>query len=63
MVLPFGSFNYHVINVNLQVLPYVLGEYIIHESLIGGDIILKARGHEIVVVVDMICKECCFGHI
>lgn len=57
MVTPFGSFHYHVVNINLHVYPYLVGNHDIHESLVGDTIILEAEGNGLVVVVAMIRHE------
>lgn len=51
MDVPLVSFLYHAINIYLYVLPNLVGEHTIHESLVGGTNILKADEHDIVVVV------------
>lgn len=43
----FNSFHYHVVDVDFQVLPYLMGEHIVHESLVDGANILKVEGHDI----------------
>lgn len=49
--MPFSGFHYHVVNIDLQVLPYLVGDYNVYESLVGGTNILEAEGHDIIVVV------------
>lgn len=54
MVASFNSFNYHVINIDLRVSPYLVNEDSVHEQLVGGASVLEAEGHAIVVGVAMI---------
>lgn len=61
MVASFGCFHNHVVNINLQVLAYIMGEHNVHESLVGGTNILEAEGYDIVVVVIMIQHKQCLG--
>lgn len=57
MVMPFGSFHYHIVNIYLKVSPYLVGEHIIHDSLVCGAKNLEVEGHDIIVVVVMIQHE------
>lgn len=43
MATPFSSFYNYVVYIDLQVLPYLVEKHNIHESLVGGTIVLKAE--------------------
>lgn len=42
-------------------MPYLMDKHNVHESLIGGSIILKAKEHEFVVVVSIIRHKVVLG--
>lgn len=54
MVAPYSGFHYCFINIELQVLPYMVEEHIVQESQVGGSNVLEAERHDIRVVVAMI---------
>lgn len=47
MATPFESFQYHFLNLDLKVPPYLVGEHEFHESLVCGDNIFEVKGHDI----------------
>lgn len=57
MVSLFDSTNYHVVNVEFQVSPYLVGKEGVHEALVGSTSILEDEGHGIVIVVTTIRHE------
>lgn len=57
MVVPLSGLYYHIININLHVLPDLVGEYVVHESLVSGTNIREVEGHAIVVVVFVTRRE------
>lgn len=61
--MPFVIFSYHVIYIDLKVLPYLEGEHWVYELLVGGANILEAEGHDIVVLVTMIWQGGWLGSI
>lgn len=63
MTAPCDNFHYHVINVDLLVFPYMVGEHLVHYPLVGGSSILEVKEHEIIVVVAMIQHKGCFGNV
>lgn len=54
MATPFGIFYYHVIYIDLQVLPYLVREHNIYDPLVGRTNVLEAERHDFVVLVAMI---------
>lgn len=57
MTASLDSFKYHIIDVDLQVLPYLVGEDNIHESQVSGANVLEVEDHDNVLVVSMIQHE------
>lgn len=54
MIASLNIFHYHIIDVYLHVLPYLVGEDNIHKALVGGASVLEAKGYDIILVVSMI---------
>lgn len=54
MIASLNGFNYHIIDVDFQVLPYLMGKDNIHEALLDGTNVLEDEGNAIILVVDMI---------
>lgn len=54
MVVTFNSLHYYFVNIDFHIQSNLVGEYDIHDSLVGGTIILEVKRHDIVVVVVMI---------
>lgn len=43
MIMPFCGFHYHVIDIDLQIPPYPVGEYDLHELMVCGANILEVE--------------------
>lgn len=63
MTTPHDSLNYHVIDIDLQVFLYLVGEDNIHEALVGGVNVLKDERHDIIMIVVMIRHEGSFRSV
>lgn len=54
MTIFFYSIHYHVIYLDFQVMPYLVGKYGVDESLVDDAIILEVEGHDIIIIVSMV---------
>lgn len=51
MTMPFCGLHYHVVDADFHILHYLVGEYGVHKSLVGGACILEVERHGIMIVV------------
>jgi len=54
------GFDHHVIDVDLNISSDMLFKDMVHQPLISGAYIFKAKGHYLVAKVDICNDECCF---
>lgn len=54
MAMPFGGFHYNFVDIDLQISPYMMGKYGVHEWLVDDLSILEAEGHVIIIVIAMV---------
>ncbi|XP_020218328.1 uncharacterized protein LOC109801623 [Cajanus cajan] len=57
MVLGQGGFDHHVVNIDFHVLPDLLVENLVHQSLVSGSCVLETEGHHSVAVIGVIGNE------
>lgn len=62
MATPLDYFHYHIVNIDFQVLSYLVGEHGAHELLVGNTCVLKAKRHGIIVIF-ITRHECLLGSI
>lgn len=63
VTLPICRLHNHFVDIYLNILPILMGEYYIHESLVCVANVFEAERHDIEVVVATIQHECGFGYI
>ena len=53
MGFSFPTFYKHIVYIDFHIPPYLLGEHLIHQSLIGGTCILLSEWHDFVVITNL----------